>query len=249
MRRSATGRAGGPASRPPAVVVPQRRPAARREPPVAPADADARDDLGRRAGPRRGDADRPAARRGRRRAGGGRGRRRRRRVDATPRRRSPRRPAPGRRRVAAAGGWAGKTWALQQGLDAATGDVGRVPRRRHPPDARAAARARRPVRRRRPRPADRRRPLRLPDAWSALAAPGAADDARLPHGAAGRARPGPGAPARRQRPVHGGPGGDAARGRRVRRRRRPHASRTSPSCGRWPRAGFAGRLPRRRATC
>ena len=91
-------------------------------------------------------------------------------------------------------GWVGKAWALQQGLDAATGEWVVLPRRRHPPVAAPPPLARRPVRRRRPRPAHRRRALRVPDGRAALAAPGDADDARVPQRAAGSTRPGPAAP-------------------------------------------------------
>ena len=50
-------------------------------------------------------------------------------------------------------GWAGKAWALHQGAEAATGDVGALPRRRHAPAPGAGPRARGagPGRGRRPR--------------------------------------------------------------------------------------------------
>ena len=170
-------RRGGRAQRS-ARAAPARRRRSRRRPPThGPISR-------RRAGPRRGGADRAAAGRRRRRAGRRRGRRRRRRVGR--RHRGGRRgggrtrSSPARRRRP---GWAGKAWALQQGLDARDGRRGSssstpTPARR--PDL--PARARRPVRRRRPRPAHASAGrFDCPTAGAALAAPGAADDARLPH--------------------------------------------------------------------
>ena len=214
-------------------VVPHVARAARRLPPIAPASAPqrlavvipARDEA---------TAHRAVARRGRRcrrestRSSWS--------TTSRPTRRRPSPRAAGARVVAgqpAPAGWAGKAWALQQGLDAVDGAVGRVARRRHPSVTRPARRARGPSDRRRPRPAHGRRPLRVLDCRAALAAPGAADDARLPRRAARRGGAGSGASPHRQRPVHGRPPRGAAWRQEASAPSPTTPSRTSRWCGRW----------------
>ena len=157
----------------------------------------------------------------------------------TARRRSPARAgATGRRPgVRCRRDGSGKAWALQQGLEAATGewvvllDADTRPSPALPAALVGAGDGRRA------RPAQRRRALRVPDRPAALAAPGAADDARLPQRAAGRASTRgrctggwatgsawPSAAARSSTPAGSG-------------RSATTPSRTSRSCARWRRPG------------
>ena len=162
--RWAAGALAGGRPRSPSAVARRRPGAARRRPPVGPQRRVDGHRSRRRPGARRGDAHRTAAGGRRRRAGCRRGDRRRRRVDRRHRRRRPRvagRPSSTGEPLPA--GWVGKAWALQQGLDAASGEwvVFLDADTRPSPDLPGALVAR--ARRRRPRPAHRRRSLRLPD--------------------------------------------------------------------------------------
>ena len=142
-------------------------------------------------------------------------------------------------------GWAGKAWALQQGIEAASVAVGGHPRRGHPPGSAPADGTRSPSDRRPVRSVHRRRPVRLSDTGKSLAAPRHADHARLPVRSARYS------PQRRpDRTMANGQcmafersrfleaGGMAVGSRRGRRGRRP---RPAARIGR-----LAGRVPRRR---
>ena len=89
--------------------------------------------------------------------------------------------------------------------------------------------------RRRPRRAHRRRALRLPDGAAALAAPGAADHARLPQRPARRHPSRAGAPADGQRSVHRRPARARCSAPAAGGPSPTTPSRTSRSCGRWRR--------------